>query len=165
MPPNDSFADELIALLPALRRYALSLCRRADQADDLVQTAVERAFAARASRDPALPLRAWTFRILRNAFIDQTRRTATRGETVDITENPDLLSVDGAHHTEVHLMLASARAAMDALPPDQRDIMHLVCVEEMSYAEAAALLDIPIGTVMSRLARARTAVARSLGIT
>jgi RNA polymerase sigma-70 factor (ECF subfamily) len=54
---------------------------------------------------------------------------------------------------------------MDALPPDQRDIMHLVCVEELSYAEAAALLDIPIGTVMSRLARARTAVARSLGIT
>jgi RNA polymerase sigma-70 factor (ECF subfamily) len=165
VPQSDSFADELIALLPALQRYALSLARRRDVADDLVQTAVERAFSARDRRDPAQPLRAWTFRILRNAFIDQTRRTATRGESVDVTENPDILSVDGARVTEDHLMLAAARAAMDALPPDQRDVMHLICVEEFSYAEAAALLDIPVGTVMSRLSRARIAVARTLGIT
>jgi RNA polymerase sigma-70 factor (ECF subfamily) len=164
LPPTDTFAEELIALLPALRRYALSLARRSDQADDLVQTAVERAFVARDRRDPAQPLRAWTFRILRNAFIDQTRRTTTRGETVDITENPEILSVDGARVTEDVLMLSAARAAMDALPPDQRDIMHLVCIEEMTYAETAALLDIPIGTVMSRLARARATIAKSLGI-
>ena len=164
MPPPDTFADDLIALLPPLRRYALSLCRRADLADDLVQTAVERAFTARAARDPAVPLRPWVFRILRNAFIDDTRRNATRGETVDITDNPALLSVDGTRLTEDQLMLASARAAMEALPAEQRDVMHLVCVEEMSYAETAALLGIPTGTVMSRLSRARAAVARTLGI-
>ena len=164
MPPPDTFADDLIALLPPLRRYALSLCRRADLADDLVQTAVERAFTARAARDPAVPLRPWVFRILRNAFIDDTRRNATRGETVDITDNPHLLSVDGTRLTEDQLMLASARAAMEALPAEQRDVMHLVCVEEMSYAETAALLGIPTGTVMSRLSRARAAVARTLGI-
>ncbi len=164
MPASDPFAEELVSLLPALRRYALSLARRADQADDLVQTAVERAITARDRRDPAVPLRAWVFRILRNAFIDQTRRTATRGDTLDIAENPELLSVDGARVSEDQLMLAAARAAMDALPPDQRDVMHLVCIEEMSYAETAALLGIPIGTVMSRLARARAAVAKTLGI-
>jgi RNA polymerase sigma-70 factor (ECF subfamily) len=164
LPPPDTFADDLIALLPPLRRYALSLCRRADLADDLVQTTVERAFTARAARDPAVPLRPWVFRILRNAFIDDTRRSSTRGETVDITDNPDLLCVDGTRQTEDQLMLAAARAAMDALPADQRDVMHLVCVEEMSYAETAALLGIPTGTVMSRLSRARTAVARTLGI-
>lgn len=164
MPPTDTFADDLVALLPSLRRYALSLCRRADLADDLVQTAVERAFTARAARDPSLDLRPWLFRILRNAFIDETRRSATRGDTVDIADNPDLLSVDGARLTEDQLMLASARAAMAALPPDQRDVMHLICVEEMSYAETAALLGIPPGTVMSRLSRARAAVARDLGI-
>jgi RNA polymerase sigma-70 factor (ECF subfamily) len=164
LPPPDTFADDLIALLPLLRRYALSLCHRADLADDLVQTAVERAFAARTSRDPAVPLRPWAFRILRNAFIDDTRRRATRGETVDIADNPDLLSLDGARQTEDQLMLAAARAAMEALPADQRDVMHLVCIEEMSYAETAALLGIPTGTVMSRLSRARAAVARTLGI-
>lgn len=161
---SDRFAEELVALLPALRRYALSLARRADQAEDLVQTAVERAIAARDRRDPDVPLQAWAFRILRNAFIDQTRRSATRGDTLDIADHPDLLSVDGARQTEDHLMLSAARAAMDALPPDQRDVMHLVCIEEMSYAETAALLGIPIGTVMSRLARARAAVAKTLGI-
>ena len=164
MPPSDSFADDLVALLPPLRRYALSLCRRADLADDLVQTAIARAFAARPSRDPAMPLRPWVFRILRNAFIDETRRSATRGETLDIADNPDLLSIDGARLTEDQLMLASARAAMEALPPEQRDVMHLICVEEMSYAETAALLGVPPGTVMSRLSRARAAVARTLGI-
>jgi RNA polymerase sigma-70 factor (ECF subfamily) len=124
-------AEDLIALQPALRRYALSLCRRADLADDLVQTAAERAFTARVARDPAVPLRPWVFRILRNAFVDDTRRSATRGETGDITDNPDLLSVDGARLTEDQLMLASARATMDALPAEQRDVIHLVCVEDL----------------------------------
>lgn len=161
----DTFARDLVALLPNLRRFALSLCRSADQADDLVQITVERALKARDRFDPATRLDAWTFRILRNAWIDQTRRSGVRGEIVDIDDAPDVASVDGRTVTEARLMLGSVEAAMATLPIEQRAVMMLVCVEEMSYAEAAEVLGIPAGTVMSRLSRARLAIARSLGIT
>ena len=161
---RDTFSDDLIALLPNLRRFALSLCRRPDVADDLVQITAERAFAARARFDPATRLDAWLFRILRNAWIDDARRTATRGVTVDIADAPEAAVVDGAREAEAQLMLARTRAAMDELPEEQREVMLLVCVEELTYREAADVLGIPIGTVMSRLARARLALAGKLGI-
>jgi len=161
---SDAFTDDLIALLPNLRRFAMSLCRQADVADDLVQITVERALNARDKHDPATRLDAWLFRILRNAFIDMTRRPRPRGVTVDIHDPPEAITVDGEKHTETVLMLASAEAAIDALPEDQRAVMVLICMEEMSYAEAAEVLGVPTGTVMSRLSRARLAVARSLGI-
>ncbi|MCX7645090.1 MAG: RNA polymerase sigma factor [Rhodobacteraceae bacterium] len=160
----DTFSDDLIALLPNLRRFALSLCRRPDLADDLVQITAERAFAARDRFDPATRLDAWLFRILRNAWIDQTRRERTRGESIDIAEVPEASVTDGPRQTEAHLMLRQTRAAMDALPEEQRAVMLLVCVEELSYREAAEVLGIPIGTVMSRLARARLALAERVGI-
>lgn len=161
---SDRFTQDLIALLPNLRRYALSLSRRADVADDLVQITVERALTARAQHDPATRLDAWVFRILRNAWIDMTRRTKTRGQTVDIDDAPEASVVDGRDVTEARLMLVAATTAIDALPAEQREVMVLICMEEMTYAEAASVLDIPVGTVMSRLSRARIAVARSLGI-
>jgi RNA polymerase sigma-70 factor (ECF subfamily) len=160
----DNFDDNLIALLPNLRRFALSLCRRAELADDLVQITAERAFAARDRFDPATRLDAWLFRILRNAWIDQTRRTQTQGATVDIDDAPDANPVDGTKTIEDKLMLRTVEAAMAALPADQREVMILICVEELSYKEAAAVLEIPIGTVMSRLARARLAISTKLGI-
>jgi RNA polymerase sigma-70 factor (ECF subfamily) len=161
---TDSFADDLIALLPNLRRYAMSLCRRSDLADDLVQITVERALGAKDRRDPAARLEVWLFRILRNAWIDMIRRNKSRGTEVDIDDAHDLSVTDGRNTVETHLMLSSAEAAIAALPTDQRDVMMLICVEELSYAEAAEVLGVPIGTVMSRLARARNAVAISLGI-
>ncbi len=161
---SDAFTDDLIALLPNLRRFAMSLCRQSDVADDLVQITVERALNARDKHDPTTRLDAWLFRILRNAFIDMTRRTRTRGVTVDIHDTPEAITVDGEKHNETVLMLASAEAAIDALPEDQRAVMVLICMEEMSYAEAAEVLGVPTGTVMSRLSRARLAVAKSLGI-
>jgi RNA polymerase sigma-70 factor (ECF subfamily) len=161
---TDSFADELIALLPRLRRYALSLSRRPDIADDLVQIAAERAFAARDRRDPDGRLEAWCFRILRNAWLDMARRSQTRGTEVDIVDTPEAATVDGRQVVETQLMLTSAMAAMETLSPEQREVMILICVEELSYAEAAGVLGIPVGTVMSRLARARGAVAAALGI-
>lgn len=161
---GDTFADDLIALLPNLRRYALSLCRQGDVAEDLVQTTVERAFAARQTRDPTSRLDAWLFRILRNAWFDMRRRSQTRGIEVDIDDAADAAAVDGQKVVEVRLMLSSAEEAIDRLPGDQREVMILICVEELSYAEAAQVLGVPIGTVMSRLARARSAVATSLGI-
>ena len=158
------FGEAMIALLPNLRRYALSLTRRGDQADDLVQQTVERAIANAASFDRAQRLEPWLFRIMRNAFIDQTRRQRRDGAKIDIHEIPEALPTDPGPGLEARLMLQSVEAAMADLPPDQREILHLVCVEEMSYAETARILDIPMGTVMSRLSRARLALSERLGI-
>lgn len=160
----DDFTDSLIAALPSLRRFALSLARQPDVADDLVQITVERALAARDRYDPTTPLRAWLFRILRNAFIDMTRRTRTRGAETDIVDAPEAATVDGPRDTEARVMLGQTMAAMQGLPEDQRAILTLVCMEDLSYAEAAHALDIPVGTVMSRLSRARRALAARLGI-
>lgn len=161
---QDSFVEDLVAFLPNLRRFALSLCRRSDLADDLVQITAERAFAARDRFDPATRLETWLFRILRNAWIDHARRTRTQGVTIDIDDAPDAMVIDGVQHTETILMLRKTERAMAELPEDHREVMMLVCVEELSYREAAEVLGVPIGTVMSRLARARLALAEKLGI-
>ncbi len=161
---RDDFSEHLIELLPNLRRFAISLCRSRDLADDLVQITAEKAFGARAGFDPDTRLDAWLFRILRNAWIDMLRRKKTQGIEIDIEDVPDARVVDGTGAVENALMLRSARAAMAALPDDQREVMHMICVQELSYRETAGILDIPIGTVMSRLSRARLAVAQKLGI-
>jgi RNA polymerase sigma-70 factor, ECF subfamily len=160
----DRFSEDLIALLPNLRRFALSLCRRGDVADDLVQITAERAFAARDRFDPATRMDAWLFRILRNAWIDHARRTTTQGTTVDIADAPDAAITDGVRDIEAVLMLRKAETAILALPEDQREVMMLVCVDDLSYREAAEVIGVPIGTVMSRLSRARLAVSEKLGI-
>lgn len=158
------FERALIAALPKLRRYALSLCRRSDIADDLVQTAVERAIAARERFDANGSLDAWLFRIVRNAWIDQIRRTSTRGTELDVTDIPEAAIFDGERALDARMALRETEAAMATMPPDQQEILRLVCLEELSYADAAEVLDIPKGTVMSRLARARVALAEKLGI-
>ena len=159
-----AFGEALVALLPNLRRYALSLTRRPDQADDLVQQTVERAIAGAASFDSVQRLEPWLFRIMRNGFIDQTRRRLSAGVQLDVHDMPEALPTDPGPALEARLMLRSVEAAMAALPTEQREILHLVCVEEMSYAETARILDIPLGTVMSRLSRARLALSERLGI-
>ena len=161
---QDDFVEGIIAILPNLQRYALSLCRRADVADDLVQVAAEKAFRSRDKYDPSQRLDVWMLRILRNTWIDEMRRAKTRGTEIDVQDNPDLLHAPAAHAAETRLELGAALAAIYALPDAQRDVMILVCVEELSYREAADILDVPVGTVMSRLARARRALAESLGI-
>lgn len=161
---HDSFTEDVVALLPNLKRFALSLCRRSDIADDLVQITAERAFRAKDRFDPATRLDTWLFRILRNAWIDMIRRDKTRGESLDIHDFPQPDPVDSAAQTDDRIMVQAVQAAMTRLPEDQRMVLHLVCVAELSYAETAALLDIPQGTVMSRLSRARVALAKMMGI-
>lgn len=124
----------------------------------------ERAFAARDRFDPATRLDSWCFRILRNAWLDGVRRDRSRGPQVDIADAPDAGEVDGLAVTESRLMLRAVMAAMDKLPEEQREVLMPVCVEELSYKEAAAILDIPLGTVMSRLSRVRLALAAATGI-
>lgn len=161
---SDSFSDELIASLPVLRRFALSLCKRGDIADDLVQITAERAFKARANYDCETRLDAWLFRILRNAWIDMTRKQTTRGTEIDVVDNPEAVSVDGRTIVESKMALGEAEKALETLPEDQRAVLLLVCVEGLSYAQAAQALEVPKGTVMSRLSRGRTALATQLGI-
>lgn len=161
---DPAFSDELVRLLPNLKRFGLSLSRRNDLADDLVQITVERAIKGYASYDGAQRLEPWLFRIMRNAWIDMTRRTRTQGQQVDVFDIPDALPVDDRPAIEARLMLQSVEKAMTSLPDEQRELLHLICIDDMSYAEAAEVLGIPKGTVMSRLSRARIALADKVGI-
>lgn len=158
------FAHDLVALLPRLRRFARALAGAPDRADDLVQSACERALRARDTFQPGTRLDAWMFRILRNVWIDAARRAGARGgEHAALDEVAEQAGWDGRDVTETRLMLAEAREAIAALPPESREVVALVCVEELSYREAAEVLGVPLGTVMSRLSRARVKLARALG--
>jgi RNA polymerase sigma-70 factor (ECF subfamily) len=152
--------QEIILLLPRLRRFARGLTGSATEADDLVQGTCERALRAAHTWQPGTRLDSWLFRILRNLWIDDLRR---RRVSVGGDEAFDLPGEDGRIVTEARLDLARVRERIAGLPPVQREVLVLVCVEDLSYREAAAVLDVPIGTIMSRLARARTALAASLG--
>lgn len=158
---SDKIRADLIQLLPRLRSFARSLTGAADQADDLVQTGIEKALRNLESYTPGTRLDAWMFRILRNAWIDTVR--ARRDTAAYDAEAADALTgEDGRTTTEARLHLAEVRRAMAGLPDDQRSVLMLVCVEGMRYREVAAALDIPEGTVMSRLSRARLALAEKL---
>ena len=156
--------DLLVAFLPNLRRFAISLCRSRDLADDLVQATCERAIANADSFAPGTRFDAWMFRILRNLWIDHVRRQKTAGPQEDVDDRNDLASSDGERDAEARLSLQDVSEAIANLSNDQREVLLLVCVEELSYREAAQALDIPIGTVMSRLARARRNLASATGI-
>lgn len=161
---RDSFGRDLVALVPNLRRYALSLCRSGDVADDLVQSACERALSGRDGFEPGTRMDAWLFRILRNVWIDRFRKVRGEGDAVAIEAAGDLAGEDGTRTGESRLLLDAAGRAIMRLPQEQREVLLLVCIEELSYREAATTLDIPVGTVMSRLARARLRLAADLGM-
>jgi RNA polymerase sigma-70 factor, ECF subfamily len=160
--PND-FGKLLIASLPKLRRFAYSLCRRSAQADDLVQSACERALLAKTSWQPGTNFDAWMFRIIRNLWIDTIRRLKTAGPTTDVDEAYDLIGSDGNAETETRQMLSAVQQEILRLPDELREVLVLVCVEELSYKEAAEVMETPIGTVMSRLSRARLKLAEATG--
>jgi RNA polymerase sigma-70 factor, ECF subfamily len=158
---RDTIQTEMIQLLPRLRNFARSLTGAADQADDLVQTAIEKALRNLDSYMPGTRLDAWMFRIMRNAWIDAIR--ARRDTAAFDTEAADSIAgEDGRKTTEDRLHLTEVRRAMASLPEEQRTVLILVCVEGMRYREVAEALDIPEGTVMSRLSRARVALAEKL---
>ena len=145
----------LIELLPELRRFAYSLTCDRDAADDLTQSALERALTKASAWDSSRPLKFWVFRIARNLWLDQLRAEKVRGNTEDIDDEGVDIADDrlAAMHTTQELREVTAK--MRELPEDQRAVLALVAVEGYSYKEAAELLDIPVGTVMSRLSRAR----------
>lgn len=155
--------DALIALLPRLRRFACGLAGSVDEGDDLVQSACERALSRIHQFEPGTRLDSWMFRIVQTVWIDRRRSRQRRGTSVSVEEIGDLAGADGLRDSDARLHLAEVRRAVTRLPEDQRAVLLLVTVEGMSYREAADTLAIPIGTVMSRLARARLALGRSLG--
>lgn len=162
---TDQFGKQLVAFLPNLRRFAISLCRSRDVADDLVQAACERALASAGRFEAGTRFDAWMFRILRNLWIDHIRKRSTAGPQEDIDQRLDIVGASGERDTEARLTLNSVARAISDLPDDQREVMLLICVEDLAYREAAEVLGIPIGTVMSRLARARKNLAEAAGIT
>jgi RNA polymerase sigma-70 factor, ECF subfamily len=158
------FESAIVSLLPNLRRYALSLCRSPQTADDLVQSTCERAFAAKLSFQPGTRIDAWLFRILRNLWIDTIRKSRFEMEPLDGDAAPDIPDQTAEAAAETKLLLKQVSDIVMRLPDAQREVVLLVCVEEMSYKEASELLEVPIGTVMSRLARARREIMRVSGI-
>jgi RNA polymerase sigma factor (sigma-70 family) len=139
-------------LIPALRRYAYALMRDHAAADDLVQDTLERALSRWTSRHPNGELRAWLFTILRNLHIDAHRQGQRRGTHVEIDEADHR---ETAARQEMALEARDVLAALEQLPEEQKSLLLLIGVEDFSYEEAARILGVPIGTVMSRLSRAR----------
>ena len=140
-------------VIPALRRYARGLVRNRATADDLVQDCLERAVSHWNRRREGDP-RPWLFTILHNLAINQFRRSASRGTHITIEDaNEDDFGQDAVQ--EQKLMYQDVLDRLARLPEEQRAVLLLVAVEDLSYADAARVLDVPIGTVMSRLSRAR----------
>lgn len=157
------FLDEVEAAVPALRRYARALTRDIDSADDLVQDCLERAIRKRALWRPTGPVRAWLFRMLLNLYRNERRGQRRRGAVVSLDDMP--AEPAAAPPQPGHLALAEVERALGQLPDEQREALLLVVLEGASYAEAAAILDIPAGTLMSRLGRARASLRLLTGNT
>jgi RNA polymerase sigma-70 factor, ECF subfamily len=160
-PVASRFSDQLMAVLPRLRRFARGLTGVAVEADDLVQAACERALARRHQFQEGTRFDSWMFRIVQTIWIDQTRARKVRKEEPEAPESR-LGSDESMRRVEARLALAEVRRAVDRLPPDQRTALLLVTVEGLSYREAAAVVQVPVGTIMSRLARARLALQAQL---
>lgn len=159
---DPAFRQDLVDLLPNLRRFARRLTGSAADGDDLVQAACVRALANAHRWQPGSRLDSWMFRIIQNLFTDGRRAAAVRKEGGDPVDPDWLHGGDTRIEVESALMLAAVRRAVARLPADQRRVLMLVGVEGMSYRDTASALDIPVGTVMSRLSRARLALARQV---
>jgi RNA polymerase sigma-70 factor (ECF subfamily) len=147
-----SFDADVVLWLPQLRRYARALTGDAAWADDLVQDTAERALARSRAFRPGSNLRAWLLTILRHLYIDQLR--GRREIAVDDDSAP-WRTLEAPRGEVDSLVLRDVQRALYCLPVEQREVLLLVSVEELSYQEASVVLGVPIGTVMSRLSRAR----------
>jgi RNA polymerase sigma-70 factor, ECF subfamily len=159
-PP--AFRRQLLDAIPRLRRYARSLTYEAAQADDLTQQTLERALSHWTQFDPQRDMTVWLLSIAHNAHLDSLRRDSR----LTVTDPTDLQRAQdaggGDPGVDVGLRM-DLKAALLLLSPEQREPLLLVCVEQLSYAEVASVMNIPVGTVMSRVCRARAALRRFLG--
>jgi RNA polymerase sigma-70 factor (ECF subfamily) len=151
------FLSEIEQCIPSLRRYARALMRDRERADDLVQDCLERAISRRRLYRPNGSLRAWLFTIMHNLYANEVRRQSTQPGLVPVEDIGDTLSRP-AEQTD-RLVMRDIGVALDLLSGDQRQVLLLVALEGLSYTEVAAVQGVPIGTVMSRLSRARERLA------
>jgi RNA polymerase sigma-70 factor (ECF subfamily) len=161
MNQTETFEDDLVSLLPRLRRFAFSLSRSAADADDLTQATIERALRSRNQWTPGTRLDSWACRIMRNLWIDTARSRSRKQQFEAPPEEAELVGAEGG--TEASAELTRVMAAMERLPDEQREVVSLILVEGFGYREAAEILALPIGTVSSRLVRGRTALFEDLG--
>lgn len=160
MNSSDAVREGLIPLLPRLRRLARALAGQVADADDLVQIVLERALARAAQWRPDAALDKWVFAIARNAWRDELR---ARGRSQHLFAPEEAGEMAADHASAQPAQQLELAMALAALPPDHREVVALVLVEGMSYGEAAELLEVPVGTVTSRLARARATLQAHLG--
>lgn len=152
--------NELTTLVPMIRRFAYSLTGSMADADDLLQNTVERILKRGVPEN--VDLTKWAFRVCRNLWIDEYRSRKVRQDAAGQPELSEGQVVDGDRAIAGEMELERVNRAMDQLPDDQRSILSLVAIQGMSYREVAATLEIPKGTVMSRLARARAALCSQM---
>ena len=153
---------EVKAEIPGLRRYARALTRDLVEADDLVQDCLTRAIGKLHLWQQGTDLRAWLFTILHSQYINHVRRTAREGAAIGLSEREPLLA--RAPQQGSRLELRDLERAIAKLPGTQRSVILLVGLEGMSYGEVAAVLDVPVGTIRSRLSRGREALRRLTGV-
>jgi RNA polymerase sigma-70 factor, ECF subfamily len=159
---------DLLAAIPRLRRYARVLTGDAARADDLVQETLARGWEKRRLWAAGTDLRAWLFTIMHNIFVNQRAVAARDAQNVSLDGDGESglawqVPVRGAQHAHVELM--EVLREISRLPPEQREVLVLAAVEELRYEEIASILAIPVGTVMSRLSRAREKLRRSVSET
>ena len=156
-----AFKDELLGAIPSLRAFAMSLAQNADRADDLVQETLVKAWDKQASFQPGTNLKAWVFTILRNEFYSQMRK---RGR--EVQDSDGLITARLAVHPSQHgsLDLADFRAALETLPQDQREAIILIGASGFSYEEAAEICGCAVGTIKSRVSRARSRLQEILNV-
>ena len=157
--PVEQIRDQIVALLPRLRRFARTITRHPHDADDLVQIAIERALLRFGQWRPEARFESWMFGIVRNAWIDEVR-SRKRRDRVFLPEESGQNVRDPGGGSPADLL--AVQDALAALPEEQRIAVALVLIEGLSYKEAADVLEVPIGTVTSRLARGREALQAQL---
>ena len=153
-------AERIIQCIPRMRRYARALTGDKNRADDLVQDSLERAWSRLHLWQERGDLRAWLFTIMHNIFANHARRYSRAPIMVSYEESTEQAAISELDHV---LQLQDIKRVLQELPEAQREVLLLVGMEQMSYDEVAAILNIPMGTVMSRLARAREHLRTSLG--
>jgi RNA polymerase sigma-70 factor (ECF subfamily) len=160
-PPNKSVRAAMLAAVPSLRAFAISLCGNVDRADDLVQEALLRAWGNLDSFEPGTNMSAWLFTILRNVFCSEYRKRRREVEDADGSYAKSLTSLPGQTS---HLEMDEFRKALDVLPSEQRESLILVGASGFSYEEAAQICGCAVGTIKSRVNRARRRLAELLSI-
>lgn len=159
---DNQVEKEMVALIPRLRRFALAMTRSEVDADDLVQATCERAIANIEKWESGTRLDSWMYRIAQNMHRNNLRQSKRRQSHLSVVEATSSSQCDGEAAATAQLALADVGAAIGRLPEDQRVILLLVVVEGRRYRDVADILDLPIGTVTSRLARARDTLRQCL---